>query len=270
MIIKEYCKNNINVEEACLTYTDRFTLKLPDEIFQVFVSFCKLQGPKGSEMIRGHLHDNEQIYFKTLEYERRINSYLIGRYVAKKAISALIGENNLKEIIIQNGVFNQPVIVCRSNRNIQVSITHCDDFGAAIAFADILLIGVDIERADIKKRRTLESQLTEYEKGLASKVPHSYDCFLAMIWTIKESLSKVLKTGLTVPLSILEVKEVEVNNGYFTSMFSNFSQYRSISFIVEDYIISLTYPKCAEIIIDILRMKETLRNMLQQKCNMDS
>ncbi len=263
MIIKGYCEKYFNIEEACLTYTDCFTLKLSDELFQVFVSFCKFQDPKGSELIRNYLNDNEQKYFQTLRYERRINSYLLGRYVAKQAISALIEENNLKEIIIQNGVFNQPVVVCRSNRNIQVSITHCDDLGAAIAFPDIFLIGVDIEKADIKKRRTLETQLTKHEKELACKVSHSYDCFLVMIWTIKESLSKALKTGLTIPLSILEVKDVEVNNGYFNSSFSNFSQYRSISFIIEDYVCSLTYPKYVEIIIDVLRIKENLCNMIR-------
>ncbi len=73
---------------------------------------------------------------------------------------------------------------------------------------------------------------------------------------MKEALSKVLKTGLTVLLSILEVKNIQICNDNLISTFTNFPQYCSISFNIYDYICSIVYPRNVEIDIDINKKRE--------------
>lgn len=57
-----------------------------------------------------HLHIYERKFFSTLKFQKRARSYLIGRFVAKQAIARLSGEDNLANILIQSGVFNQPIV----------------------------------------------------------------------------------------------------------------------------------------------------------------
>lgn len=246
--------------ETNYTYSAHFLLKSSSEIFKIPIHFCKYGDYLNN--VEGFLHDDEHAYFQTLAYERRRTSYLLGRYSAKKAISGLMGEDNPKKIRIENGIFNQPVAVCESNSNLQVSLTHCDELAAAVAFPEMLVIGIDMEKIDLSMSSGVEAELTEHEKELALQLPCPYENLLMVLWTMKESLSKVLKTGLTVPLRVLEVKWIEVQNGYYIGSFSNFAQYNSISFPVKDYVYSITYPKNAEIEIDIHHIKSNLHKML--------
>lgn len=241
-------------------YLAHFSLKSSGEIFNIPIYFCKY----GDYLlnIESFLHDDEHTYFQTLAYERRRISYLLGRYSAKKAISGLLGTNNPTTIRIDNGIFGQPVAVCGTNSNLQVSLTHCGEFAASTAFPEQLLIGIDMEKIDLSMGSGVEEELTKCEKELAVHLPCSPEHFLMILWTMKESLSKVLKTGLTVPLKVLEVKRIEVQDGYFTGSFSNFTQYHSISFLIKGYVYSITYPKNTEIEIDIHRIKSNLFNML--------
>jgi phosphopantetheinyl transferase (holo-ACP synthase) len=249
--------------DECNTFTDCFSIKLSEKNYNVSLNFSKFNKLDTSSNIKYLLHDVERKYFETLKYNRRIHSFLLGRYSAKKAITALAGnEENFTKILIKNGVFNQPIVVCETCSNIQVSLTHCDDLAAAIAFNDMLILGIDIEKANKCINQEVEAVLTQCERDLSFRVPCSYRNFLLMIWTVKESLSKVLKTGLTVPMRILEVKNIEELEGYCVSTFINFPQYSAVSFIVEDYVCSITFPKNVEIYIDINRIKDNLYKIL--------
>lgn len=248
---------------GCNTFTDYFSIKLSDKNYNVSLNFSKFNKFDTSLNIKNLLHDVERKYFETLKYNRRINSFLLGRYSAKKAITTLAGnEKNFTKILIKKGVFNQPIVECETCSNIQVSLSHSDDLAAAIAFNDMLILGIDIEKANRRINQEVEAVLTQYERDLSFRVPCSYRNFLLMIWTVKESLSKVLKTGLTVPMHILEVRNIEELEGYCVSTFTNFPQYSAVSFIVEDYICSITFPKNVEICIDINRIKDNLYRIL--------
>ncbi|MCX7920824.1 MAG: 4'-phosphopantetheinyl transferase superfamily protein [Clostridia bacterium] len=245
------------------TYTDYLFLKLSGNTYKAYINFCKGGNDFSNKDPNSFLHHEEDKYLETLTYERRINSYLLGRYSVKKAVSALIGEDNLKKILIKNGVFNQPIVVCESYNNLQTSLTHCDDFAAAVAFDGMFIIGIDIEKINRRTYSGLESELTPYEKELAYRISYSYESFVVTIWTMKEALSKALKTGLTVPLSVLEVKSIEVNNGYLISTYTNFYQYKALSFVIEGYVCSIAYPKNVEIDIDINRIKGSLYKIIK-------
>lgn len=248
---------------GCNTFTDCFSMKLSEEKYRFSLNFSKFNKLDTSLNAKNLLHDVERKYFETLKHNRRIHSFLLGRYSAKKAIAALVGnEKNFTKILIKNGVFNQPIVVCDSCNNIQVSLTHCDDLAAAIAYNEMLILGIDIEKASKRIDQVVEAVLTQCERDLSFRVPCAYRNFLLMIWTVKESLSKVFKTGLTVPMRILEVKNIEELEEYYVSTFTNFPQYTAVSFIVEDYVCSITFPKNVEIEMDINRIKDNLHKIL--------
>lgn len=240
-------------------YKDCFFLKSSKDNFKVYLAICNIENPSKNQTF---LHEEEQKYFKTLKYEKRINSYLLGRYAAKKAICAITGEKCLEKILIKPGVLNQPVVNYGTVNNIQVSISHCDNLGAAVAFSEEIFLGIDIEKVDPMKNDVLKKELTPNEKNLLRNTPLPYDYYLMLNWTAKESLSKVLKMGLTVPLNILEVSSIENKNGYFFSRYSNFAQFCNMSFIINDYICSISYPAILEIVIDLETIKMNIEKYI--------
>ena len=190
-------------------FSSILNIKHLNESYTVSIHFCKIAYSQLIDDSDAYLHLDEMDYLKTLKYERRIGSYLLGRYAAKKAVAALLGDNQLTKIQIKNGVFDQPLILHDSPQHIHASLTHCDDLAAAIAFPEMLILGIDIEKINNSITRTVEPELTTSEKMFADRLSCSYASFIAIIWTLKESLSKAIKTGLTIPLQLLEVKDIE-------------------------------------------------------------
>lgn len=197
------------------------------------------------------LHPKELEYYNELKFERRKNSYLLGRYTAKKAISAYTEEENLQKISVLKGILNQPIATCPNNGNVQISITHCDDFGAAVAFPESIPMGIDVEKIEPEKKAVIESEVTCNEKKLIRNIPFDYCSSLTLLWTVKESISKVLKTGLMTPFSIYEINSIETKNNFVVCYFKNFWQYCTISFKVNNYMCSIAYPRHTEISINV-------------------
>lgn len=259
------CVSKDGIQSQCYTYTDFLLLKSSEKNYKASINFLKIKEFEKVVDIKKILHYDECKYFETLKHSRRKNSFLLGRYSAKKAISVLTGEEEPEKILIKNGIFNQPIVIYDSFSNLQISLTHCDDIAASVAFTDLIVLGIDIERINKRISLRIEDEITKSEKELANSVSHSYESFLMIIWTIKESISKILKTGLTIPLSILEVKDLEAQDGYYVSTFVNFNQYKSISFIIEEYVCSITLPKNVEIYIDISGIKNSLYKIIRAK-----
>lgn len=248
----------------CAICTESFSLMAPEITHKACINFCRWRDPSDQDPYT-FLHDEEIKHLKTLQYERRINSYLLGRYSAKSAISGFISEPNLRKIHIKSGVFNQPVVMGDSIANIQVSLAHSDDLAAAAAFDEMIILGVDIEKINRNTASVVEGELTQRERDLARAIAQSDENFFLVLWTVKESLSKILKTGLTAPLHILEVNDTHIEDGCYMSTFSNFFQYHTISWIDVDYVFSMTYPKYLKMNVDINKLKNNIRLEFRSK-----
>jgi 4'-phosphopantetheinyl transferase len=246
-------------------YVEELSLIRPSESFKAGLCLCEFSMFARYEEIVGFLHPKERKYYETLKFQKRIRSYLIGRLAAKKAIASMVGDDNLANILIQTGIFTQPIATYEGKQNIQVSISHCDDIGAAIAFPEAHPMGIDIEKISIKQNEAIEREVTESEIRLIKKLPFSYEIMLTLLWTVKEALSKVLKTGLMTPFKIYEVDKIEIQHDYMLCTYKNFAQYKVISFIMGDYICSITYPMKTELNIDIHSLKETFKYLQQTK-----
>jgi 4'-phosphopantetheinyl transferase len=198
------------------------TLIRPAESFKAVLSLCYFSTFANYKEIVSLLHPQEWEYYKSLKFEKRIKSYLIGRLAAKKAVSSLVGDKNLAKILIQAGIFTQPVTTYEEKQNIQVSISHRDDFSAAIAFPEAHPMGIDIERIIAEKNAVIERETTESEINLITTLPFSHEVMLTLLWTAKEALSKVLRTGLMTPFKIYEVDQIEVQRDYLLCFYKNF------------------------------------------------
>ncbi len=221
-------------------------LENSDKIFKAVLCFYLFSIPEDYKTLPLFLHPQEGKYYESLQFERRIKNFLLGRYVAKNAVGAFTGEKSLKNILIEAGIFAQPVVIS-AKPNVQVSITHCGDLGAAVAFPEAHPMGIDLEVIDYKNRRVLEGQMTEAEKKKISRCFSHYDSGLTLLWTAKEALSKVFKTGMLSPLKLFEATNIECFGEHVITRFANFKQYKAMSMQIGDYFCTIVYPVKSEL-----------------------
>ncbi|MDM5187011.1 4'-phosphopantetheinyl transferase superfamily protein [Bacillus sp. DX4.1] len=247
-------ENNENSNFLSFQFDSGIVLERAVKVFGAHLAICNVPEVKLLENINV-LHPVEKWYYNSLKFTKKKNSYLLGRYVAKKAISKLVDEEDYTSILVNKGIFNQPIVTYEQQPNIQVSITHCKCMGAAIAFPEEHPMGIDVESIHASKRSVLENQMTKSEIKVINMFAYSEgkDQMLTVIWTVKEALSKILRSGLMIPFDLLEVESIEFENGQFTSTFTNFTQYKAISFRIKDYIFSIVYPKKTRLTILNLR-----------------
>lgn len=202
------------------------------------------------------LHPDERTYLQGLIYDRRRLSYLLGRISGKWAISHAISIKSLSSFSINTGVFQFPVVKNLSCPNIQVSISHCEEHGVALAFPEEHPLGIDIEKVDDEKIKTIRDLFTYDEHSLFGESDLSEGERCTLLWTIKESLSKVLRTGLTLDFKILEIDKIDKNEHAYCGKFKNFIQYKSYAFIINNFCYSVVMPGKSE--TDILKLKNIL------------
>jgi len=235
-------------------YIEELRLIRSKNIYTAMLCCCYFPRKMDYEGVVPYLHTQELSYYNTLKYEKRIRSYLMGRFVAKKAVGALISEQNMTNIFIDHGIFNQPIVIA-NGKNIQVGISHCEDFGVALAFPETHPMGIDLEKINPHQRDALEGQVTEWEKRNIGCLPITYDMGLTLLWTAKEALSKVFKTGLMTPFDVFEICKIELCDYYIACYYKNFPQYKVISFTMNDYMCSIVHPLKTQLRFDIHSIK---------------
>jgi 4'-phosphopantetheinyl transferase len=192
------------------------------------------------------LGTEERSYLEHLEAPRRRESYLMGRYAAKVCVAGFLGFEQLAEIAIQRGVFEQPVVCCPVPDAPDVTLSHSDEIAVALAFPRGHPMGIDIERIDLGRAATMRSQagsseLAWIESGGGAEVQAARS---AAGWTAKEALSKALRCGLMTPLETLSVKEIRAETEQdWEEIFENFAQYKALSSIREGFALSIVLPK---------------------------
>ncbi|WP_199925662.1 hypothetical protein [Paenibacillus bouchesdurhonensis] len=71
-----------------------------------------------------------------MTYEKRQQSYLLGRYAAKAAIHVLEPSFAMRDILISHGVFQQPIANHHLAHQIYISISHRKELATAVAFEE--------------------------------------------------------------------------------------------------------------------------------------
>lgn len=222
-------------------HTGQITLKRKEQDFRA--AFCLVRGDLPS--LEDHLpvlHPTERAYYESLKFGRRKQSYLLGRIAAKTAVSVLLDASDPASFHIGFGIFHFPVVKGLSE-NVQVSISHCNDIGIALAFPEEHPLGLDIERISGQRLEVMKSQISPAESILLESCNVSPATGFALAWTVKEALSKVLKTGLTADLGLLEVDSMKSSGPAYESTFRHYNQYKAVSCHSGDYACSIVLPR---------------------------
>ena len=202
------------------------------------------------------LHPLERKQIAAFGSARRRAHYLAGRSVAKQALVRLLlsrrekglalGWDQFSRIHIVNGVLGQPVLRQPEKSGIGVSIAHSDHIAAALAFDEASPMAVDVERVDGKHIDTIWGQLTARERELVSEFKDKGNLCTAL-WTVKEALAKVLRTGLaSLRLSVYEVKRCQCKHAVVVTHFCRIPAYSAVSFFLpcSGSWCSLVLPRC--------------------------
>jgi 4'-phosphopantetheinyl transferase EntD len=189
------------------------------------------------------LHYKEKKRYDMFIHNRRKTSYLLGRLTAKQALMNLTKVSISNSIWIDSGIFGFPVVRCKAIQNKQVSISHSNTMGISIAFEENHPMGIDLEKINANQENAILSQVTDEEKVLLKNINMNTIVGYTAIWSIKESLSKVIKTVMMLDFSLLTVSSIILKNSTFECSFHHFGQYKAIAYINDNYAISITLPR---------------------------
>jgi 4'-phosphopantetheinyl transferase len=191
----------------------------------------------------------ELLYFESLRYPLRRDSFLLGRCAAKRAILECVQQPAFLAIEILQGVFNQPIATAQGGGAItELSLSHSS--GAAVAVACELghPIGVDLEFIRKGESEFLKTCLSPRDETLLSAIPQPLNIARYLIWSMKEALSKALRCGLMTPFQVLEISELtSVGPDSCTVRFTNFAQYKAHAWVLGRYILSVALPEKSEL-----------------------
>lgn len=218
--------------------------------YRSVICFCLDYNLNEIDDFKKHLHQEELVKYQSILSSESRNSFLFGRFCAKTALSKFCDIKDLSQILIVNGVFGQPIVKNNDIFNIKVSISHSKGLICAVAFEESHPLAIDVEKIDQKIDKNLADNFVKAELELFKGfklLPNEYNLIL---WTAKESLGKMLKTGLTTPLKLFEIDTVSrrgLDSVEFLLTYRNFVQYRVLSCLIGDYVCSISYPKNSEI-----------------------
>ena len=189
------------------------------------------------------LHANEASYFRSLKYNRRKMSYLLGRYAAKQALMEYSDRTDATQTEIAGGVFEQPLIHPGFAEATGIGISHTDHVACALAFPEGHPMGIDVEESSPERDAVMGTQILPSELDLADRSWAAPASRLALLWTAKEALSKTLRCGMTCPFEIFAVKDLQTDGSSFGGCFENFAQYRFQSWVSGRTVLTIVLPR---------------------------
>ncbi|MDA0752025.1 MAG: 4'-phosphopantetheinyl transferase superfamily protein [Verrucomicrobia bacterium] len=190
------------------------------------------------------LHPEELAYVKQLGVsEIRKRSYLLGRVAAKSALNQYLGLEKLTDFRILPGILMDPIVYHPMAVPWQVSITHSNTMACSVAFPSKLPMAIDLEDHCPKNAKAIQSKCTHGEMVMIRELGFSAEQAWTVLWTAKEALSKAIRTGLTCPFHLFEVKAVRrFSEEIITGEFQYFDQYQFRTWLVGRHFLSLIFP----------------------------
>jgi 4'-phosphopantetheinyl transferase len=210
-------KNTFIVENLILESTDNneFNYTYRSSVCLLKANYLILEAQK-----ENFLHSEELKKLASFDFPLRKNSYLLGRFAAKKAIIEYLNNSlTANKLLIENGLYGEPKI---NNLNLNISISHSDNFAFSIAISHLIKIGIDIEC--FKNFKALDYiNIADKEALLFESVSiTNKDLMKGLLWSAKEALVKYLEIGLTMPLELLELETIQNRGYHLIFYFKNF------------------------------------------------
>ena len=149
------------------------------------------------EKVKEWLETSELDRYHSFGSEKRRHQYVIGRIAAKNAIMKLIDVRDPTQIDISNAKDGHPI-----TENAEISITHSNNYAAAIAYSTESTFGIDMESINEQRIKTLSYISLENEQIKQNPTQ------LTIAWCMKESLSKALLCGFSQPFETFRIKSL--------------------------------------------------------------
>lgn len=214
-----------------------------DGRWRAWLGILSPPGPGRAADPGAFLNSDEMAVYEAFAHPGRRQAHLAGRYLAKQVLGAYLREEHPERIPIGVGVFGQPLVAYPADPAAAVSIAHAYGWAAALAFHAGHPMGVDLERVTPAAKAVIAPQTTGHERRLYQPGEEEEAVFYTRLWTVKEALSKVLRTGLLTPLQLFEVEAIHPVPGGTESTFRNFMQYKALSFACKDQICTIVLPR---------------------------
>ncbi len=167
--------------------------------------------PEGDEW----LGPEERKVLRGLRFSKRRAEWKLGRFVAKHAVSSFAGIDDFNRIQIIGAQDGAPEAWIDGNRaDSDISISHRDKLAACV-IAEGGRVGCDLEAVEPRTARFVKDFFTERECGAVETTADAHrNRHVALTWSAKESVLKVLRVGLrrdtrSVEVEIDDVEAVE-------------------------------------------------------------
>ena len=211
-------------------------------VFKAVFGICWMPDEVGLVIYPCYLTESERQEAYNYHLAARQQAFLKGRYLAKKVASVYLNNQNYQQYGISAGIFGQPILTGNQPHKAGVSISHSAGVAACIVFDEAHPMAIDLEMIDLEKALSIKDQLSQHELNMCRKLEESRPLSYMRLWSMKEALSKVLKTGLSMEFKVLEFEALDSSGGRVTGYFRNFMQYKAISWISEGYVWSMALP----------------------------
>jgi phosphopantetheinyl transferase len=205
---------------------------------------CSDRPAAGLESIGTHfLHPVERAQLAEQPLRKGREDFLRSRYVVKQALVAYGHPEASTKVYVRHGIFRQPILQAQLAEPLGLSISHTHAASACLVFPEEHPMGIDLEKPTLVIKQHFEPEVSEGERKLHRRAYEAEHEFYTRLWTIKEGLSKVLKTGLTVPLRLFEVETLAYAADHTTAYYKHFGQYKAISFWLYGSLCSIVLPR---------------------------
>jgi phosphopantetheinyl transferase len=187
-------------------------------------------------------------YFKSAIRDR---TFRLGRRAVKRALAHLFSGVDASNWDVSPNVHGAPVVACLTNVQppIHVSISHTDRAAVGLVTSRLWPAAIDLEEVVPRNEALLLDYVTLSEKRfIESQLEVLPVVALTMLWSVKESLAKLLESGLSAQINVYETTDWTFDSeGRLSVKFINFSHVQACSASAKGHVLSISYPLPSEI-----------------------
>ena len=157
------------------------------------------------------LGPGERTFCLGLRFPGRRSDWRLGRWTAKQAVARYLGVScdaaTLASIRIQAAASGAPeAFFSEAPAQVSISLSHRDGISACAVGPAEMNLGCDLETIEDRSDVFVQDYFTPQEQKLVSQAPaQARAAMIALIWSAKESVLKVLRLGLRMSTQQLSV-----------------------------------------------------------------
>ena len=162
------------------------------------------------------LTQQEKQILENLKFLKRRNEWRLGRWTAKNAVQKYFESQKhltFQDIHILTRENRSPYIkIDNHENNIALSISHRERKALSAVSDNFNAIGCDLELIETRSELFITDYFTPNEVNIVTSHPDQKDIIANLIWSAKESVSKVVQLGLNLSTHDVDVHTIQFEN----------------------------------------------------------